>query len=124
MYKFDVYRSRLKLFDLKMASFGSFIKEEREKKGWNQTEFGTMVCINPTAISKIEHDKKSFNPLKLDLLAELFEIESQKVKDLFFADKFAKEAFYNGCTDHIFSVAEVRLKYLSSKNIKQTEIKF
>ncbi len=107
-----------------MSSFGEFIKLEREKKGWSQTDFGALVKINMTAISRIENDKKNFTASKLELLAKLFEIDFKKVKDLYFADKFAKEACQNNCSDAIFSVAEDQATYLKNKNTQQGKIEF
>lgn len=105
-----------------MASFGQFIKAEREKKRWTQTEFGAKVGINAFAISKIENGTQKFNKNKLKDLAELFEIDFQKMTDLFYADKFASEAYKNHCSDNVFSVAEDNVKYLKSTNTKQGSI--
>ena len=76
-----------------MASFGHFIKTEREKREWTQTEFGAKIGINSSAISRIENGTQKFSKSKLKSLATLFEYELQKITDLFFADKFAREAF-------------------------------
>lgn len=105
-----------------MASFGQFIKTEREKHGWTQTEFGAKVGINAFAISKIENGTQKFNKTKLKDLAGLFEIDVQKVTDLFYADKFATEAYKNHCSDNVFAVAEDNVKYLKSTNTKQGSI--
>ena len=34
-----------------MESLGKFIKQEREKRNWTQTEFGAMIGINTCAIT-------------------------------------------------------------------------
>ena len=107
-----------------MSSFGQFVKLEREKKGWSQTEFGALVKINMTAISRIENDKKKFNASKLESLAKLFEIDFKKIKDLYFADKFAKEAYQNNCSEVVFTIADDQVKYFKSKNAKQSKISF
>ena len=107
-----------------MASFGHFIKEEREKHGWTQTEFGAKIGINAFAISKIENGSQKFSKTKLKELSELFEMEFQKVNDLFYADKFAVEAYKNHCSDNVFIVADENVKYLKSTNAKQTKISF
>jgi len=107
-----------------MASFGFFVKTEREKKGWSQTEFGALIHINMTAISRIENDKKKFNDSKLELLAKLFEMNITEIRDLYFADKFAKEAYKNKCSDSVFAVAEKENQYLKSKSVKQSVINF
>lgn len=107
-----------------MESFGKFIKTEREKKGWSQTEFGALIKINTPAISGIENDRKKFSISKLELLAELFEMDCQTVKDLYFAEKFAKEAYQYNCSEKVHALAEDQSKYIRNKNTKQGKIKF
>jgi transcriptional regulator with XRE-family HTH domain len=107
-----------------MASFGCFIKEEREKHNWTQTEFGAKIGINAYAISKIENGSQKFSKTKLNELAKLFEMDFQIVNDLFYADKFADEAYKNHCSDNIFVVAFDNVKYLKSINAKQAKISF
>ena len=105
-----------------MASFGQFIKTEREKHEWTQTEFGAKIGINTSAISRIENGSQKFSKSKLKKLAELFQIDNQKVTDLFFADKFAREAFKYKCSDSIFMVAEDTANYFKNTNVKQGEL--
>lgn len=107
-----------------MTSFGNFIKAEREKKEWTQIEFGDKIGINSSAISRIENGSQKFSKSKLDMLSKLLEIDSQKIKDLFFADKFAREAFKYKCSDSIFSVAEETANYIKSTKIKQGKFNF
>jgi len=105
-----------------MASFGQFIKSEREKREWTQTEFGAKIGINTSAISRIENGSQKFSKSKLKKLAELFQIDNQKVIDFFFADKFAREAFKYKCSDAIFMVAEDTANYIKNTNVKQGEL--
>lgn len=107
-----------------MTSFGNFIKTEREKREWTQTEFGAKVGINSSAISRIENGTKKFSVSKLNLLSEILQIDNQKICDLFFADKFAREAYKYKCSDNVFVVAEGAATYLKSINTKQGVIKF
>lgn len=107
-----------------MASFGKFIKVERERKGWSQTEFGALIKINTPLVSRIENDKKPLALEKVKLLAEIFEIDYEKVKDLYFADKFAKDAYKYKCSESVFSVAEAQTKYLKEINITQGKLTF
>lgn len=107
-----------------MTSFGDFIKSEREKRGWTQTDFGAKLGINSTAISRIENNNKQLSSAKLDILAEIFEITLSKVKELYYADKFAREAIENNCPENVFAVAEKSAEYLRLKNAKQAKIEF
>lgn len=105
-----------------MTNFGQFIKKEREKKQWTQTEFGAKIGINSSAISRIENGTKKFSVSKLNQLSEIFGIETQKINDMFFADKFAKEAYKYKCSDAVFTVAEDAIKYIINSNLKQGEL--
>ena len=109
---------------LNMKSFGNFIKTEREKREWTQTEFGAKIGINSSAISRIENGTKKFSVSKLKLLSDILKIDTQKVNDLFFADKFAHEAYQYKCSDNVFTVAEGTATYLRIINTKQGKINF
>ena len=102
-----------------MTSFGQFIRTEREKQGLTQTEFGAMIGINSSAISKIENGTKTFSKAKLIKLSELFKIELQEIRDLFFGDKFAREACKYKCSENVFTVAEDTIQYIANINSKQ-----
>lgn len=107
-----------------MASFGHFIKTEREKREWTQTEFGAKIGINSSAISRIENGAQKFSKSKLKSLSKLLNLDFQKVTDLFFADKFAREAFKYKCSESIFSVAEDTANYIRNTNTKQGKFNF
>lgn len=120
--KFAKFISNQKSELQKMTSFGYFIKTEREKKEWTQTDFGAKIGINSSAISRIENGIQKFSIAKLKKLAEVFEIDLQKIRDLFFADKFAKEAYKNNCSENVFVVAENTAIYYKNINAKQGKL--
>lgn len=107
-----------------MASFAQYIKTEREKREWTQTDFGAKIGINSSAISRIENGTQKFSKSKLTKLSELFQVELQELTDLFYADKFALEAYKNHCSDKVFVVAEDNVRYIRSTITKQAELKF
>jgi transcriptional regulator with XRE-family HTH domain len=108
----------------KMAGFGQFIKNERERRDWTQTEFGNQIGINTSAICRIENGTQKFSISKLETLSEILEIDNQKINDLFFADKFAKEALKYKCSESVFSVAENNATYFRNSNVKQAKLNF
>ncbi len=108
----------------KMAGFGQFIKNEREKRDWTQTEFGDEIGINTSAICRIENGTQKFSISKLERLSKVLEIDHQKINDLFFADKFAKEALKYKCSESVFSVAENNATYFRNTNVEQAKLKF
>ena len=105
-----------------MTSFGHYIKIEREKREWTQTELGIKIGINTSAICRIENESQKFSKTKLKKLSELFKTDMQTITDLFFADKFVKEAMKYKCSDSVFSVAEDTANYIKNTNVKQAEL--
>ena len=105
-----------------MTSFGHYIKIEREKREWTQTKLGIKIGINTSAICRIENESQKFSKTKLKKLAELFQTDIQTITDLFFADKFVKEAMKYKCSDSVFSVAEDTANYYRNVNVKQGKL--
>ena len=107
-----------------MATFGEFIKREREKKEMNQSDFGQKIGIIMTDISKIENGRKKFPFANLDKLSSFIGKDVDELKTLFVADILVDEVNKYDCSDKVFSVAEEQSKYLKSRNVKQGKFKF
>jgi transcriptional regulator with XRE-family HTH domain len=107
-----------------MATFGDFLRAERNKKGLNQSEFGQAFGIIMTDISKIETGKKKFPFIRLEALAKFLGQDFLELKNLYVADKLVEEAHKYDSSDAVFTVAESQSKYLRSKNVKQGKMKF
>lgn len=102
-----------------MATFGEFIRTERKKKGMSQSDFGQLLSIIMTDISKIENGHKKFPFSSLTPLANLINIDYLELKNLYVADKLVEEVHKYECTDAVFSVAESQSKYVRNMNFKQ-----
>ena len=107
-----------------MATFGEFLKREREKKEMNQSDFGQNIGIIMTDISKIENGRKKFPFANLVKLASFIGKDVEELKTLFVADILVDEVNKYDCSDKVFSVAEEQSKYLKSRNVKQGKFKF
>lgn len=107
-----------------MSSFGRFLRKEREKRSWTQSDLGEKIGLNTSAISRIENESQRFSKSKLKALSNLFNLKEQDIKDLYFADKFAKEAFQYSCSETIFLVAEQNIKYIKQQKETQGQIEF
>ena len=107
-----------------MATFGEFLRIERNKRGLNQSDFGLQFGIIMTDMSKIENGHKKFPSANLEKLAKFLEMDFMTVKNLFVADILVEEAHKYKCTDAVFSVAESQSKYVKEKNVKQGKMKF
>lgn len=107
-----------------MATFGEFLKKEREKKKMNQSDFGQEIGIIMTDISKIENGRKKFPFNNLKQLSEFLNRSLEELKTLYVADIIVDEVHKYKCSDNVFSVAEKQSKYLKSKNVKQGNFNF
>lgn len=107
-----------------MATIGNLIRKERIRRGLNQSEFGQLVNLIMTDISKIENNKKKFPFDKLKNLTDVLEKNYEELKNLYVAEKIAEEAFKYRCTEDVFQLAEEHSIYLKTKNSKQGELNY
>jgi len=107
-----------------MATFGEFLRKEREKKEMNQSDFGQEIGIIMTDISKIENGRKKYPFQNLQKLADFIGQELDELKTLYVADILVEEVHKYKCSDNVFSVAEEQSKYLKNKNVKQGNFNF
>ena len=107
-----------------MATFGEFLRKERERKELNQSDFGQQIGIIMTDISKIENGRKKFPFQNLEKLAKFISVDINELKTLFVADILVEEVHKYKCSDNVFSIAEEQSKYLKNKNVKQGNFNF
>ncbi len=106
------------------ANFGEYIRKLRNQSNLTLTQLGAKLGIDSGALSKIETGKKEFDEKCLDKLANAFDLDIEKLKVEYFGDQFAKKMYAYNCPTETLMVAEEKVNYLKSVNIKQTEIKF
>ena len=106
------------------ATFGEYIRQLRTYKGFTLTELAALLKIDSANLSKIENGKREFDEKRLDKLANAFELDFEKLKVEYFSDQFAKKMYAYNCSSETLMVAEEKVNYLKSINVKQAEIKF
>ena len=106
------------------ATFGEYIRQLRTDKGFILTELAALLKLDSANLSKIENNKREFDEKRLDKLANAFDLDFEKLKTEYFGDQFAKKMYAYNCSTETLIVAEEKVNYLKSKNVKQTEIKF
>ena len=62
--------------------------------------------------------------VSFEKLANAFDIDIEKLKTEYFGDQFAKKMYQYNCSPETLIVAEEKVNYLKSTNVKQGEIKF
>lgn len=106
------------------ATFGEYIRQLRTDKGFTLTELAALLKLDSANLSKIENNKREFDEKRLDKLANAFDLDFEKLKTEYFGDQFAKKMYAYNCSTETLIVAEEKVNYLKSKNVKQTEINF
>ena len=106
------------------ASFGEYIRKLRTENGMTLTQLAAQLELDSANLSKIENGKREFDEKRLEKLATVFSLKLDDIKTEFFSDLFAKKIYENNCSMETLMVAEEKVNYLKSKNVKQGEIKF
>ncbi len=88
------------------------------------TELAALLKLDSANLSKIENGKREFDEKRLDKLATAFDLDIEKLKTEYFGEQFAKKMYQYNCSPETLIVAEEKVNYLKSINVKQTEIKF
>ena len=106
------------------ATFGEYIRQLRTDKGFTLTELAALLKLDSANLSKIENNKREFDEKRLEKLATAFNLDIDKLKIEYFGDQFAKKMYAYNCPTETLMVAEEKVNYLKSVNIKQGEINF
>jgi len=106
------------------ATFGEYIRQLRTDKGYTLIELAALLKLDSANLSKIENGKREFDEKRLDKLATVFDLDIEKLKVEYFGDQFAKKMYAYNCSTETLIVAEEKINYLKSINIKQTKIEF
>ena len=106
------------------ATFGEYIRQLRTDKGLTLTELAALLKLDSANLSKIENGKREFDEKRLDKLANAFNLDIEKLKVEYFGDQFAKKMYAYNCSTETLIVAEEKVNYLKSVNVKQSEIEF
>ena len=106
------------------TNFGEYIRSLRNQNNLTLTQLGAKLGIDSGALSKIETGKKEFDEKCLERLADTFGIDIEDLKTAFFGYQFAKKMYQYNCSPKTLIVAEEKVNYLKSVNVKQGEINF
>lgn len=106
------------------VTFGEYIRQLRTDKRLTLTELAALLKLDSANLSKIENGKREFDEKRLDKLANAFELDFEKLKVEYFGDQFTKKMYAYNCSSETLMVAEEKVNYLKSINVKQAKIKF
>lgn len=106
------------------ATFGEYIKKLRIENGLTLTQLAAQLELDSANLSKIENGKREFDEKRLIKLSIALGLNIDILKTEFFSDLFAKKIYENNCSIEALTVAEEKVNYLKSMNVKQAKLKF
>lgn len=109
---------------LQMKLLGEFFRELREKEKLPLRKVAAFLDIDTSILSKIERGERDLNPQLVVKLASFFDLDQEKILTEFLGEEVAKKIYLRNDISSIFQVAEVKVKYLKNKSVKQGEIEF
>jgi len=107
-----------------VQTFGGYIKQLRELKGYPLRKVAAALDIDPSTLSKIEKGDRNGNKIMVAQLARLFDEAEENLNLILLSDKIAFELYDEKNPEKIMEVAGEKIKYLKAKNMEQGEIKF
>lgn len=98
-------------------TFGEYIKRLRTENELTLTQLAAKLDLDSANLSKIENNKREFDEKRLELLANVFNLDLAKLRIEFFSDIIAKKIYENNCDSETLILAEQKVEYLKSKNL-------
>lgn len=102
-----------------ITTFGEYIRQLRSNKCLTLTELAALLKLDSANLSKIENGKREFDEKRLNKLAEIFNLDLEKLKVEYFSDQFAKKIYEYKCSSEALKVAEDKVNYLISKDTNE-----
>jgi transcriptional regulator with XRE-family HTH domain len=98
-------------------TFGEYIKRLRTENELTLTQLAAKLDLDSANLSKIENNKREFDEKRLELLANVFNLDLAHLRTEFFSDIIAKKIYDNNCNSETLILAEQKVEYLKSKNL-------
>lgn len=98
-------------------TFGEYIKRLRVEKKLTLTQLAAKLDLDSANLSKIENNKREFDEKRLELLANVFNLDLAQLRTEFFSYIIAKKVYENNCDRETLILAEQKVEYLKSKNL-------
>ena len=108
------YIDKSKLTSRMKTSFGEYIRKLRTENGMTLTQLAAQLELDSANLSKIENGKREFDEKRLELLANVFNLDLAQLRTEFFSDIIAKKIYDNNCDNETLILAEQKVEYLKA----------
>ena len=101
-----------------MSTLGLKLRELREKTGFSLRKAAVAIDIDVAILSKMERGERKFSKVLVLKLAELYNVNSDKLIIDFLSEKVLYELEDEELGLEALKVAEEQLKYKKQKNVE------
>ncbi len=103
--------------------FGEYIRKLRVDNRLTLTQLAAKLGIDSANLSKIETGKRDFDEKRISVLAEVFNLNSEELKEELLSEKIAQKLYMLDCSEKVLYLAEKKVKYLRQKHTAQGKLK-
>lgn len=105
-------------------TFGEYIHKLRIDANMTLTKLAAALDLDQSTLSKIENRKRPIPAEILPKLANIFNLDIKELEKEFFSEKIAEIIYPHDEPSKVLKLAEEKVIYMKSKNIKQGKINF
>ncbi|MCV9385525.1 helix-turn-helix domain-containing protein [Reichenbachiella ulvae] len=102
-----------------METIGDILRNQRQTLGLLLRQVSAYVDIDQAILSKIERGERKPTKELLSKLAEILKLDRDELLVQFISEKIAYEIADQECANKVLKVAESKVKYLKSHQIKK-----
>jgi len=105
-----------------MKFFGGYIRELRESKNLPLRKVAAFLDIDTSVLSKIERGERQATKENVMKIAEFFSLDREKLLNDFFGESIARLLYQEDNIADILKVAEEKVEYIKTKELKQGKL--
>jgi len=105
-------------------TFGEYIHQLRTENGLTLTQLAAQLNMDSANLSKVENGRREFDYKRIEILANVFDLDTKNLKEEFLSDQFAKTIYETNSDTSVLKLAEEKVKYRTQKNTRQGTLKF
>ncbi len=103
--------------------FGEYIRKLRVDNELTLTQLAAKLGIDSANLSKIETGKRDFDEKRISILAAVFNLNPEELKEELLSEKIAQKLYKLDCSEKVLYLAEQKVKYLRHKHTAQGKLK-
>ncbi|MDZ4759015.1 MAG: DNA (cytosine-5-)-methyltransferase [Bacteroidota bacterium] len=94
-------------------TFGQYLKDLRNQKGFTLSELATKLQMHSANLSKVENGKREFDTKRLPKLCKVFNLDIAEMERELIGEQFARSVYEKKLDPTVLTLAEQKVKYFT-----------